>query len=68
MGYTRTAWPRFFEGLALLGITQAAGIVMLRFVTAHPDLIPSVPQVRGWAIAAPLLIITGLVHAEKPAR
>jgi exosortase/archaeosortase family protein len=66
--FMAVGWVRFVGGLAVLGVTQAAGLAVLQGLAAHPGLTAPVPQVRGWAVAGPLLIFAAVVHAARPRR
>jgi hypothetical protein len=46
--YVALGWGRFFAGLAVLGVTQTAGLLALQTGFSAP-----VPHVRAWAIAGP---------------
>ena len=65
-------WPRFVAGLAVLGLTQTAGLLALHVVATHAGLTAHVRDVRAWAVAGPLLIFAAVVTcarrvAEAPA-
>jgi exosortase/archaeosortase family protein len=61
--FVAVGWGRFFAGLAILGVTQAAGLAGLH---ALGGLIPPVPDVRAWAIAAPVMVFVAMVHLGRP--
>ena len=64
---TGVGWKRFLAGLAALGATQAAGVVILHALAAHPDLTMRVRDIRAWAVAVPVVIFA-LVVKSAPAR
>ncbi|MEO8071297.1 MAG: hypothetical protein ABI652_07830 [Acidobacteriota bacterium] len=51
------ARPRFLLGLALLALTQGAGLLALHLLNTHVDLTAHVRDIRGWAVGCPLLIL-----------
>ena len=65
--FAGAGWMRFLAGLAVLGVTQTAGLVALHLannagITAH------VRDVRGWAVAGPLLVVAAVVNIARPHR
>ncbi len=54
--FVALGWRRFLAGLAVLGVTQTAGLLALHALTSHSGLTAHVRDVRGWAVAGPLLI------------
>lgn len=64
--FSAAGWHRFGAGLALLAVTQIAGLAALHAATAHIDLTAHVRDVRGWAVAGPLLVIALVVHIGRP--
>ncbi|HXG87448.1 MAG TPA: hypothetical protein VNJ02_03850 [Vicinamibacterales bacterium] len=58
---------RFLGGLVLLGATQAAGLAVLPLLTAS-GIFLHVRDIRGWAVAAPLLMIAAVATRARPAR
>jgi exosortase/archaeosortase family protein len=60
--FVAVGWGRFVAGLAILGLTHAAGLAALHALGAD---VP-VPQVRAWAIAGPLMIFAAMVHLGRP--
>lgn len=59
-GFVAVGWARIAAGLAALGVTQAAGLLALHAL-AQSGITAHVRDVRGWAVAAPLLIFTLVV-------
>lgn len=62
------AWKRILGGLAVLGITQAAGLLALHALAGHAGLTAHVRDVRGWAVAGPVLIFAAVVHLGRARR
>ena len=58
--FVAVGWARIAAGLAALGATQAAGLFALHAL-AQSGITAQVRDVRGWAVAAPLLIFTLVV-------
>ncbi len=52
--FIAVGWRRFLAGLALLGLTQTAGLLALHALAAHSGLTAHVRDVRGWAVAGPV--------------
>lgn len=61
-------WRRFLVGLAGLALTQTAGLLALHALTTHVGLIVHVRDVRGWALAGPLVMLGLVVHGARPRR
>ena len=61
-------WPRFFAGLAVLEVTQVAGLLALHSLTAQAGLTAHVRDIRGWAVAGPLLIVAVVVNRARARR
>jgi exosortase/archaeosortase family protein len=59
---------RFFAGLAVLGLTQAAGLFALQALASYASLTAHVRDVRGWAVAGPVVIFAAVVHASRTPR
>lgn len=66
--FLAVGWKRFLAGLALLELTQTAGLLVLHFAASHSGLTAHVRDIRGWAIAGPLLIVTAVVNLAAPRR
>jgi exosortase/archaeosortase family protein len=67
-GFVAAGWKRFLAGLAVLGLTQSAGLLALHALTSHSGLAARVTDVRGWAVAGPLLIVAAVVNLARPRR
>ncbi len=63
--YAAIGWTFFFLGLAALGLTQTAGLLALHVLASHAGLAPHVRDVRGWAVAGPLLIVATVVNLAR---
>ena len=63
-----SGWTRFLAGLAVLELTQAAGLLALHALSTHAGLTAHVPEVRGWAVAGPLVIVAAVVNVARPRR
>ena len=58
-------WRRFLAGLAVLGLTQTAGLLALHALATHAGLTAHVRDVRGWAVAGPVLIFAAVVNVAR---
>jgi hypothetical protein len=61
-------WRRFVGGLAALGVTQAAGLGALHVLASYAGVSAQVRDVRGWAVAGPVLIFAVVVHVARARR
>jgi exosortase/archaeosortase family protein len=61
-------WGRFLIGLAVLGLTQTAGLLALQALASHAGLTAQVRDVRGWAVAGPVLIFAAVVNVARARR
>jgi len=66
--FVAAGWRRFLAGLVVLELTQTAGLFALHALASHPGLTAHVRDVRGWAIAGPLLIVAAVVNVARPRR
>ena len=66
--FAATGWKRFIAGLAVLELTQIAGLLVLHHLATHSGLTAHVRDVRGWAIAGPLLIVAAVVNVRRAPR
>jgi len=66
--FVAVGWKRFFAGLAVLEVTQMAGLLALQALASHSALMAHVRDVRGWAVAGPLLIVAAVVNVARPRR
>jgi exosortase/archaeosortase family protein len=58
-------WGRLVAGLAVLGATQAAGLLALQALGTSAALTLPVPHVRAWAIAGPVMIFAAMVKLGR---
>ncbi len=63
-----TSWRRFLVGLAVLGLTQTAGLLALHALADDSGLTAHVRDVRGWAVAGPVLIFAAVVKVARTRR
>ena len=70
--FIAAGWRRFLAGLALLELTQLAGLLALHALTTQSGLTAHVRDIRGWAVAGPLLIAAAVANivpgSLKPSR
>lgn len=66
--FVAVGWKRFLGGLAAFGIIQTAGLVVLHALAAGPGLAAHVRDIRGWAVAGPVLIFAAVVSRASSRR
>jgi exosortase/archaeosortase family protein len=66
--YVAVGWRRFLAGLAILGLTQTTGLLALHALAGYSGVTARVSDVRGWAVAGPLLIVATVVNVARPRR
>ena len=66
--FVGVGWRRFLAGLAVLGLTQTAGLLALHALASHSGLTAHVRDVRGWAVAGPVLIFAAVVNVARARR
>ena len=66
--FVAVGWTRFLAGLAILGLTQTAGLLVLQALASHSGLTAHERDVRGWAVVGPVLIFAAVVHVARPRR
>jgi exosortase/archaeosortase family protein len=66
--FVAVGWKRFLAGLAVLQITQTAGLLALHALASYSGLAAHVRDVRGWAVVGPLLILAAVVNVGRPRR
>jgi exosortase/archaeosortase family protein len=66
--FVTVGWRRFLGGLAALGVTQTAGLLALQALATYPGLTAHVRDVRGWAVAGPVLIFAAVVNLGRARR
>ncbi|MGI9076908.1 MAG: hypothetical protein ACR2G6_06190 [Gemmatimonadaceae bacterium] len=66
--FIAVTWRRVLAGLAVLGLTQTAGLMTLHFLAATSGWTAHVRDIRGWAVAAPVLIFALAVNRDRARR
>ena len=66
--FAAVGWTRFVAGLAMLGLTQSAGLLALQALASHAGVAAHVRDVRGWAIAGPVLIFAAVITSVRTPR
>jgi exosortase/archaeosortase family protein len=66
--FAAVGWTRFVAGLAVLGLTQSAGLLALQALASHAGVAAHVRDVRGWAIAGPVLIFAAVITSVRTPR
>jgi exosortase/archaeosortase family protein len=66
--FVAVGWRRFLAGLAVLGLTQTAGLLALHALASHSGFTAHVRDVRGWAVAGPVLIFAAVVNVARARR
>jgi exosortase/archaeosortase family protein len=60
--FMAVGWRRFVAGLAVLGLTQTVGLLALHVLAHHSGMTAHVRDIRGWAVAGPLLALAAVVN------
>ena len=66
--FVAAGWTRFLAGLALLGLTQTAGLVVLHALATHAGVTAHVRDIRALAIAGPVLIFAAVINLARARR
>jgi exosortase/archaeosortase family protein len=66
--FAAAGWRRFVAGLTILGLTQSAGLLALHALALHTGVTAHVRDVRGWAVAAPVLIFAAVITSARTTR
>jgi hypothetical protein len=66
--FAAVGWRRFAAGFAVLGLTQSAGIFVLHSLALHAGITAHVRDVRGWAVAGPVLIFAAVMTSARTTR
>jgi hypothetical protein len=66
--FAAVGWRRFVAGFAVLGFTQSAGLLALHSLAIHAGVTAHVRDVRGWAVAAPVLIFAAVMTRVRTPR
>jgi exosortase/archaeosortase family protein len=64
--FLAVAWKRVMVGLVLLAGTQVAGLLAVQSLYVNAGLLPHVRDIRGWAIAGPVLIFAMVMSVARP--
>lgn len=65
--FVAAGWTRFIAGLGILALTQVTGLIALHAL-AVSGMVAHVRDVRGWAVAGPVLIFATVVTRVRAAR
>ena len=65
--FAAVGWRPFLAGLGILALTQAVGLLALDTL-ASAGLTAHVRDIRGWAVAGPVLIVAAVVNLAGPRR
>lgn len=66
--FAAVGWRRFVAGLAILGFTQSAGLLALHALATHAGVTAHVRDIRGWAVAGPVLIFAAVIANVRTSR
>lgn len=66
--YIHAGWKRLLVGLAALVASQVLGLAALNAVLNHTSMTMAVRDVRGWALAAPVLVFAAMVSLGRTKR
>lgn len=66
--FVTVGWRRFLVGFSVLALTQTAGLLALHALASHSGLIAQVRDIRGWAVAGPVLIFAAVINVARPPR
>ena len=66
--FAAAGWRRFVAGFAILGLTQSAGLLALHALATHAGVTAHVRDIRGWAVAAPVLIFAAVMTNVRASR
>lgn len=65
---TAPAWRRFAAGVSALALLQVAAFTALHGLSIYTDLAPQIRDVRAWAIAAPVVVMLGVISHDRARR
>jgi peptidoglycan/LPS O-acetylase OafA/YrhL len=65
---TPPAWRPIATGVAALGLLQVAAFAALHAAASYTDLAPQIRDVRAWAIAAPVVVMFGVITRDRTNR
>ena len=66
--FAAVGWRRFVAGFMILALTQSAGLLALQTLALHAGVTAHVRDVRGWAVAAPVLIFAAVITSVRAPR
>jgi exosortase/archaeosortase family protein len=66
--YVSVGWTRLVAGLAVLGLTQTAGLLALQALGTHGGVTAHVRDVRAWAVAGPVLVFAAVISVARARR
>jgi exosortase/archaeosortase family protein len=66
--FSTAGWWRFLAGLGVLVLSQTAVLLLLQALQTHAGVTAHVRDVRGWAVAGPLLMVAVVVNGARPRR
>ncbi len=66
--FVAVGWRRFLAGLAVLGLTQTAGLLALHSLASDSGFTAHVRDIRAWAVAGPLVIFAAVVNVARTRR
>jgi exosortase/archaeosortase family protein len=66
--FVAAGWRTLAAGLALLGLTQTAGLFALQVLSSGAGITAQIRDIRAWAVAGPLLIALAVAHAQRARR
>lgn len=66
--FVAVGWTRFLAGLAMLGVTQATGLLALNALAGYAGMTAQVRDIRGWAVAGPVLVFATVVTLARTRR
>jgi exosortase/archaeosortase family protein len=68
VAFVPSGWTRFVSGASLLAAAQVAIAAGVPLLAVHLGIVPSVPDVRAWALLGPALIIGTVVNVASSRR
>ncbi len=66
--FVATIWKRLLCGFGVLALTQAASLIAMSAIAGYAGVTAQVRDVRGWAIAGPVLVFALMVNVARPRR
>jgi hypothetical protein len=65
--FVTVGWKPFLAGLGVLALTQTTGLLVLHAL-ASSEVTAHARDIRGWAVAGPLLIVAAVANRARPRR